>query len=478
LTYQFNNRFRALILAGIILRLVILLLPFDVLFSRWGSDDLYYYSQIAGRFSETHFFTFDGTEPTNGFQPFFMFLLIPFGGAMLNDVQSSLRIILGIASILTIVTAFQIPKLFKDYGLNSQFALIASGLFLLHPKILSVTFNGTEAALSFLMIILSLRALQWIKEGKRLFLSTLIFCGLILTRMDFSILLFLLFITGLAQRNSLIDWVKVLVLPKILFGTWLAINYYYFDCIIPSSGASKSLHSTVLDINYFRLWLSTYSTAMMSESKLSITILAICALGSLYAFKQKAFQYKRHVFYMFGLSAICGLIPILSIGFFRDWYLILHFLLILFLSSLGIHFILQKTKYKVAIYLLIIVGLWTEAQYSQRKFNGSQVVEACLQFEQKIPKEVNVGSFNAGIVNCVLDNHTVINLDGVVNSTILEYFVNKNIQSYFKRYDIRYIIDNKSSIEYFLNNYSDQQKWVIVDQFRTDTQEWVLVSLL
>ena len=95
---------------------MILFLPFDILFGRWGSDDLYYYSQIAGNFSETFFFTFNGTELTNGFQPLFMFLLVPFGKFMLNDIQNSLFITLSIASILTVITAIQIPKLFKDYG--------------------------------------------------------------------------------------------------------------------------------------------------------------------------------------------------------------------------------------------------------------------------------------------------------------------------------------------------------------------------
>jgi len=478
LTNQFSNKLRVLVIAGIIIRLVILFLPFDMLFGRWGSDDLYYYSQIAGKFSETYFFTFNGTELTNGFQPLFMFLLLPFGKLLLNDIHNTLLITLGIASILTIITAIQIPKLFKDYGLNPQVALIATGIFLLHPKIISVTFNGTEAALSFLMVVLSFRALKWIKQSQRLFLSTLIFSGLILTRIDFSILLFFLFLTGLTRRHSFINWVKVLVLPTMVFVVWLTVNHHYFDSIFPSSGAAKSLHSSVLEVDYLRQWLSTYSTAMMSESKLSLTILTLCVLGILYAFKQKTIQYNRYILSIFGLSAICGLIPILSLGSFRDWYLILHFILVLLLSSLGIYFLLQKTKYKVILYVLIMAGLWTEAHVSQRKFNGPDFLIACQQFEQKIPKEMSVGSFNSGIISCELSNHTVINLDGVVNSQILEYFKNKNIELYLKKQKILYIIDVKSSVEFYLNEFSDLQNWDIIDVFRSGDHELILVRVL
>lgn len=475
---QSNKIIYALLLTGIIIRLIILFQPFETLFGRWGSDDSFYYSQIAGNFANTGLFTFDGMELTNGFQPLFMFLLLPFGKLMFNDIHSSLFIMLGVTSILTIIAAFQIPKLFREYGLNQQLGLIVTGLFVLHPKIISVTFNGTEAALSFLMIILSLRAFKWIQGGQKLVLSSLIFGGLVLTRMDFSLLLFLLFATAVIQRHSFVNWAKVLLLPIVLFSAWLAINYHYFDSILPSSGTAKALHSEVIESNHLGAWLSTYSTALMSESKLSIVLLTLCLFGCFYAYQQKSSQYKNYSFFLFGLSAICGIVPIISIGSFRDWYLIPHFLLVLFLSSQGIIFLLRKTKFKLIVCLVILGGIWTEAQFSRRKFNGTYFVQAGQQFDKRIPKEMTVGSFNAGVINCSMSNRTVVNLDGVVNNGILQYYENHNLQMYLKMRDIHYIIDNKSSIDFFLQNFSNQQDWIIIDRFTLDKQELVLVHLL
>ena len=470
--------FRLIILVGIIIRLVILFLPFDVILERWGSDDLFYYSQIAGKFWETGQFTFDGLELTNGFQPLFMILLIPFGKFTLNNPQSSLIIVLSLTSVLTILASLQIPKLFKAYNLDSRLALVATGLFLFHPKILSVTFNGTEASLSFLMVFLSLLAFKWVQDGKKLVISSLIFTGLILTRMDFSILLFLLFVISLIQRHSFFLWVKVLLLPTIFFALWLFINYHFFDSIVPSSGTAKKLHSGAFDIEYLRQWMSTYSTAMMSESRLSITILLLSGIGLFSIFKLKTKQYKYIIFFLFILSAISGIIPILSIGSFRDWYLIIHFILILFISSLGIYFLLNKTRFKIGVSLLILLGVWTEAQFSQRNLQGTKVIASAIQFEEIIEQNEVIGSFNSGLINTTLGNRRVVNIDGVVNNGILEYYQNKNIDLYLKKQNIRYIIDYKNSIDFFLENFSTQQNFRIVDLVIIGKEEFVLVELL
>jgi hypothetical protein len=332
-------------------------------------------------------------------------------------------------------------------------------------------------ALSFLMVVLAFRALQWIQSGEMLLVSSLIFGGLVLTRMDFSILIFLFFLGGMIQKNAFSNWFRVLILPVLLLCGWLTFNYFYFDSILPSSGTAKKLHSAGLDINYFKQWLSTYSTAIMSESRISITLIILCVFGIIRVFVKKNTSDKRFLFYLFTVSSILGMIPILSFGSFRDWYLIVHFLLIILLSAFGVLFLMEKTKYTISVSVVVLAGLWTEAQFSQRDFNGKVTLEACERFNPRIPDKAIIGSFNSGIINCVIDNHRVINIDGVVNNSILTNYKNKNLDVYLKANDIQYIIYNPSSIEFFLKHFSQDQKWEVLDQYQRGKHRFVLVQL-
>lgn len=467
-----------LFLIGGVIRLLIICLPFDYLFARWGSDDLYYYSQIASYFNQTGTFTFDGIEPTNGFQPLFIFSLIPFGTFMQNNVQISLYIVLFITSIFTLLAAYQIPKLFLEYQLNQKLSTIVTALFILHPKLLSITFNGTEASLSFLMLLLSFRAYKWIANNEKLFLSTIIFGGLVLTRLDFSILLALLFIAGLMNKHSFLVWFKALLFPTFLFLTWMSINYYYFDTIMPSSGTAKKFHSVAFETDYIRVWITTYTTVLMAESAKSITAIALAIIGFILLIK-KTRQIKKIALFLFIASAIAGIIPILTLGSYRDWYLIIHFIFILFVLGIAIEWLINH-YYKLKKYLLIgiILLLWVEASIFSRDFNGSSTIYACQQFKNKIEENVTLGSFNSGIINCVLGNtNRVINLDGVVNNNILQFYPSKQLDKYLEENNVLYIIDNEQSIRFFLENFSKSISLEIIDRYQVKKHELILVKL-
>lgn len=469
--------FWSILVLGFILRICIIFLPLDILFSRWGSDDLFYYSQIAGNFAENGFFSFDGVIPTNGFQPLFEFLLVPFGSLMKNNVTASLVTVLLIVSALSILAAIQVKKLSDELKLDERFGLLASALFLFHPKILSVTFNGTEAALSFLMIVLSFRAFLWVKNGTRLVISSLIFAGLVLTRLDFSIILFLLFIFGMIQRHNFWQWFKVLILPTLFFISWLAINFYYFDSILPSSGSAKSIHFQSYEVNYFNSWLSTFSTAMMSESSWSFIVLLFTILGlAQITFNRKKTEIQIAIF-LFIVSAVIGILPIISMGAFRDWYLVPHFIFIIYLITHGILFILKKFNRPTLILSLIVIGLWTEAHFSQRNNDGYKLTSVFNEFEELVPQGKNIAAFNSGIAGCVIQNHRLINIDGVVNNDILPFFKGKNLEDYFEQNNIEYIVDYEVSIDFFLNNFSDISQYEVIKSSELTQQKMVLIQI-
>jgi hypothetical protein len=439
-------------------------LPFDVLFNRWGSDDLFYYTQIAGNVFETGQFSFDGSLLTNGFQVLFELILVPFGGFMHNQPKHAIYVVLILQTVLSFFTVFQFRKLNKTLGFSDRLNLIICGVFFLHPKLISVVFNGTEAALSILVFIFSIRAYFWVKEERNLLFSTLVFGALVLTRLDFSLFLFLLFCAGMLNKHNFWNWFKVSILPIVLFLGWLGINYLYFGSIMPSSGTAKQIIAENMDFNSIRVFFSAISTSLFSESKLSWLLLILVSIGLFQVWKNKSLHGKYALFIIVA-SIVSGTLIVSTIGYFRDWYLIPQYITMVYFSSLGIDLFMQFRKSWI-IPLSCFLIIWTEAHLTQRRFRGSDLLKAANNFPKELHKGKTIGSFNAGLLGCSLGKkgYTIVNLDGVVNNDILPFLKQKKLEIYLRENNIHYILDHISSIDFFLKNYSTDTTYSVVNE--------------
>lgn len=453
---SYNKLFLYVLAGGVLLRLVILFLPFSILFNRWGSDDLFYYTQIAGNFYESGRFSFDGTSLTNGFQVLFEFLLIPFGKFIHNQPTNSIYVVLSIQIILAVLSVLQLRKLNDMMGFSQQLNLIICSVFLFSPKLISVIFNGTEGGLSFLMIILAFRSYFWLKEGKNLLISSLCFCGLTLTRLDLSLLLFVLFLTGMFNKHRFFDWFRALILPVFAFTLWISLNYQYFGYIIPSSGIAKKLITADIEMDHIQIFLSTFSTSLFSESNISWLLISLSILGGFNLWMNKK-SYLNYGVFLIITSILSSVLIVFSVGYFRDWYLIPHFILVVFFTSLGIQYLMTKVKIKWLIPVICLTIIWSEAHVSKREFKGNDFIQAFDEFPNQLPNGKKIGAFNSGLLGASLSakGYQIINLDGVVNNEIIPFLKNKNIDEYLIENNIHYIIDNKASIDFFLNNYSN-----------------------
>lgn len=476
-----KHLFGIIVLIGLCIRGYIITLPLDILFNRWGSDDLFYYSQIAGNFNQNGFFSFDGVIPTNGFQFLFEFCLVPFGSLLKGKPIVSLYFILIIQIIISTVAVFQLRKLTQELKYNDIISVAICAVFFLSPKLISVIFNGTEAALSFLMLTLSLRSFLWVKQGTKLVLSGLVFGGLILTRIDFSLYLFILFMAGMVDKHSLINWIKVLIVPSLFFLLWITSNYVYFGSILPSSGEAKELILLHIPVNYIRIYLSTFSTALFSESKISIVLTLFTFVGFYTLFKENK-KYRNHFYLLLIIAFFSSLLIVSKIGYYRDWYIIIHYCLVIFLVSFGVDFILKRINLKPLLYILpvfISFILWGEAFYSKRKFNGFDTIKTCHQFHQQVESEKSIGAFNAGIIGTYFDkkNIRVFNLDGVVNNEVISYLKQTKLEEYLSLNNINYIIDNRSSIDFFIKTFSNSLQYEVIEVSNSGNHQLVLAKL-
>ncbi len=466
------------LVAGVVLRMAVIFQPESNLLTRWGSDDLYYYSQIAGHVANGDGFTFDGIHATNGFQPLFLFVLVPFGSFMLHDWYAAWIIVSLVVTLISVLAFFQLRKLSDEMGWSSWMSVILPAVFFLHPKILSVTLNGTEGALSFLMLVMSFRAFLWMQKGERFWQSTLIFSLLVITRMEFSLLLFLLFLFAMWKRHSFVQWMKVAVGPVVLFSSWLLINFLSFGNIMPSSGRAKAIHATWYEFPLLDGLKGVIGTVFYAESALSFVVVGLVLIGGYSILRSKMKSVLELSGFLLIASSILVMLTLIQLHGFRDWYLMPQYLLMLLLLSFGIEwFLISKKKY-VLVLPLFVVMLWGEAQFAPRTFNGPFVVKSCERVDELLFKGEKVGAFNAGLVStCLGENHAVVNLDGVVNNDVLYYLKNKKLEYYLKHESISYALDNDGSLNFFHENAAENQTFEnIVVQEDNEVKYYSLVS--
>lgn len=436
--------------AGLIIRLIIIFQPEANLLTRWGSDDLYYYSQIAGHVASGDGFTFDGLHYTNGFQPLFLFVLIPFGKWMLNDWYTSWIIVSLVVTALSVLTCFQLRKWAREMGWSEWLAAILPAVFILHPKILSVTFNGTEGALSFLMLVLALRAFVWMKEKKRLWQSIVVFSLFVITRMEFSLILFFLAAFALIQGQSLRRWMFVAIGPIVTFTTWLAVNFISLGHIMPSSGQAKAIHAAWYKFPFFEGFKGAVGTVFYAESALSFVVIGLTFIG-LYALVRKKDRNLLGLLLCLGLvSLVLMVITIKTLHGFRDWYFVPQFLIVVIVAAHGVEWFVSENRLYLWVLPVVMVMLWGEANWKPRSFDGQFVIASCEDIRKIVPKGEKIGVYNAGLPSaCLGSQYTVVNMDGVVNNDVLKYLKKGELEEYIDDNQIAYLFDNVESLKFF-----------------------------
>jgi 4-amino-4-deoxy-L-arabinose transferase-like glycosyltransferase len=148
-------------------------------------DDSFYAFQIARNIAEGNGVTFDGKTPTNGFQPLYVFLLVPiykiFGPDRITPVYAALSLL----ALLTVATALLLFLIARRY-VSDSVALFAAMVWVFSPVVVRQSSNGLETALALFLLAFSVyyylerirnnpdaRAGQFVKMGLLLGLAVL-----------------------------------------------------------------------------------------------------------------------------------------------------------------------------------------------------------------------------------------------------------------------------------------------------------------
>ncbi len=143
-------------------------------------DDSFYAFQIARSIAAGNGPTFDGATLTNGFQPLYVFLLVPLFMMSGGDPVLPIHLSLAMLALFSVATGFVLYLILRRY-VSEVISVSLSAFWVLSPVVIRQTANGLETALAVLMMALSIYYyLSRIRDHQRPTRGSMIRLGILL----------------------------------------------------------------------------------------------------------------------------------------------------------------------------------------------------------------------------------------------------------------------------------------------------------
>lgn len=434
---------------GLLIRLVLAWLPQDKLLYLI-SDDAYYYFSIARNLVSRGMLSADGISPTNGFHPLWLFVITPIYFFFKNSPWFAIHLVVTLSAIFDTAAAFLIYKTLEKLG-KEKIGFWAAAFYLVNPYGLEHTMNGLETAQNnfflALLVYLSVKASpEWLKSG---WFYLGVVCGLaLLSRTDNLFAVGTLFVYLLWRSRDFTSVSKVFGVAAALVLPWLVYNYQAFGTIVQTSGSAYPFH-------YHQQYLNEYKTYF------SFALIPYLLKLGIYSFVWNAFHYGSWII----IAILAGILiyrlknwpekyqsllwTLVGAGFFisfhtfvrwsvRPWYPQAVFVLTLPAAALTLE---RMNRHLVAGGALLALFLSIQRVNAEgfRVADRSPVMLDIIK--NQVPAGDRVGTFNSGFVQYFTDRK-VINLDGLVNNEVLSYYKRNEGLDYFRKKNIRYLVDH------------------------------------
>jgi hypothetical protein len=508
-----------ILVLNLISKIIFITTPFEHIDSAAFPDDSYISLHLAESIA-------NGNGPscstgyTNGFQPLYVFLCVPFYllfDDKIKPVYAAL-IMLMLFDCLSLIMVLKTINLFT----KSKYPLIIASVFwITSPYVLLTTMNGLETIISFFFIVSSLyyffRNRNELNDGK---VRQLIFLGMlsglaVITRIDNGILaavILMFIISGQIKnkRSFYMTAVSAVLFTVFVFITvfpWMLYSYLYTGEIIQSSAEAVRYQNWSLK-NYFnffsagQLEMILYGLRILIIKNTALIISsALCMIFIIIRFqKNKVDHIKKmftelHPLMMFCFILFCAYIfYIYGMWFFKRYFFPFELLFILTLALLSdtavssLHG--EKSRRNFVIFISAIVVVINFTRYDFREayvdFNDDKSNSGYLPIGEWVSQNFKngtvIGSMQSGAMSYFAGNIEVVNLDGVVNADALTAIKNKNLIGYVKKMHIEYIVGWEINNEYLIReseefNKDDLTKVLTITDFKTWGREWSLYKV-
>lgn len=421
-------------------------------------DDSSYYLKIAKNFSEGSGFTFDGINATNGFQPLWQMITIPFFYFIKTSTENYLRIILIFQILLILFSEIIFYRTLQKF-FEKKVVLAFTLIFTLFVFFNSV--NGMETALMVFLIsvlfsnVLSLNIFtsnnrfNELKTG--LSLGVLILSRLDLIFLAFSFLIFI-FLAGKSHKERLSKIANISIGFLTILVPYLLYNYISFGNVIPISGYLKSGFSDEGLLNKIREVVK-YREAFFAI--VSITYLAW------FMFKLRELkQSKSYVYFLFlAVFSFGNVLLFLYLVFFLNWVIFYWYFIpfsvffslficlpLNYITNLKIKWLGNLIYFSVIIISTIYWGSKIYYKFDSEISHKNNWNVESYSASQWVKQNTNTNDIfamkDAGHFGFFSERKT-INLDGLVNNfEYQEVLKEKHLNEYLERKKVNYFVQH------------------------------------
>jgi hypothetical protein len=445
------------------------------------SDDSFYYFQLARNAAQGNGITFDGVVPANGFHPLWLLALIPFQLLFKSSLTAPIHAALVFEGLLDVGAGLFIYLLVRRLTDNRGAALLGAAIYLLNPSVIFHSVNGLETGLNlFLFAFYFWFYLSMLHDDKittrRLILLGFLSGLLMLARTDNTIVVAMVYLHLLFFRKAIRKPGSIAASAAagtLLVAPWLLWNLHTFGTIAQSSGGAYSIITrgnlrasgvTQLQIfltslsNTIKLFVWTIPTDVFAWGGLmGIAAGLTVGLTLLDDFRaHKIWKALRLACVPLAAFVALALAHSLVRGTLKSWYFIpaatvASLIIGILCGPYSFRTLARRGRTAVAVALLIAVIFggyllngWTGWQKGMYPWQSEQALAAEWSKEH-VAQTQWIGSFNSGIIGYLSERH-VVNLDGLVNNSVIPYLKERRLWDYICERNISYLIDSDYSI--------------------------------
>jgi hypothetical protein len=454
------------------LRLWVAWQPAPVLLEKNLPDDAYYYFMLARYTITSSSVSIDGLHLTNGFHPFWYVLILPIFGwpGPLDDFRVHLT--LSLASLLDTVAVWAIAQLAARLTRQARLGSLAGLLYALNPMVILQATNGLETALGmacltlfWLQLAVCLTAVPdraaWLRLG---ILGGLMF----LARSDsafflgfslLSVIAALGWRVGLRRGLGVGSLAGLAIAPWFLWsrlavGSWLqesglAVPYAIHQrfALAGEPSALAVLNETVRQLTSSSLWLRGDAVSMPLIGGVLVWLLM---LGLLLWRWRTAPQRRTEMIVMLPLLLAGFLLVAAHAGlrwYPRPWYFTPMAAFFAVAAALGVASLRVRATWLVGgLALWLVYNVATAALIWQiGLYPWQREMRAASEWIAATPEATRTASFNAGIY-AYYSRRTVLNLDGVVNTSAYRAVRDREMIPYLQRSGVTWLVDYDHAI--------------------------------
>ncbi|MFC2153937.1 glycosyltransferase family 39 protein [Candidatus Altiarchaeota archaeon] len=460
-----KNLLLGVLFLGLLLRLIIAWLPFEVLIEKVLVNDAFMGYAVVRNIVLGNGISFDGVNPTNGFHPLWIFVLTPIYYLFQYDHVLLTHIILTFSSVMNVVAGLVIYKILEHLR-KPKAGFIALLIWLFNPLTIFIGLNGVETSLYAL--ILSVTVWHYIilrRKGDEATLSDYLLLGILLsltvfTRLDgilflVAVLLDMLLLGKLKKKTPLNRVAVMIIASLFVFSPWIIWNMATFGTIFPTS-LSLIEHKERSQLDETGI-LSTYFLKQQTRAVVNVflrTLLLLPKVGLLFLVYY-LIQNRRKLLEeteVFKPLVLFSIFLFAYYSFFLWHHSPRYFYPLLFTVTILIGVVFDSKRELMRIFLtltlieFLVFGLlfWSQGRAPIEKDR----YDAYIWLENFKPGGEIVGTYNT-VVYGFIHNKPQVNLDGRVNSEALDAIKNRQLYLYIKHENISYILDDEESIEMF-----------------------------